>query len=78
MKAVEAFTQVVESDRRTTNTLRILREFFFGAAVVLGELCAMVAFLSHSPLAGTVIGLLTAAPGAGVAVYSWRKRRRAT
>ncbi|MFE0025413.1 hypothetical protein [Amycolatopsis sp. NPDC059021] len=75
MKPVEAFTQVVESDRRTTNTLRILREFFFGASVVLGELCAMAAFLSQSPLAGSLIGLLTAAPGAGIAVYSWRKRR---
>ncbi|GAA1978868.1 hypothetical protein [Amycolatopsis minnesotensis] len=77
MKVIEAFAHVTASTTRTTNAVRILRWFVLCVVLVSGELCAAVAFLCQSPAAGTVIGLGTAIPGAGAAIYGWRKSRTA-
>ncbi|MCR6490684.1 hypothetical protein M8542_48595 [Amycolatopsis sp. OK19-0408] len=71
MKVVEAFAEVVASAERTRNTVRILWVVIFGAALLIGEVCAVAAL---SPAAG----LLPAVSGAGLAGWSWVKARRKT
>lgn len=70
MKVVEAVAHVVSSAERTRNTIRLLRIVIIGAALLMAELCAAVAFLP----AGVGAGLLAVVPGAGA--WWWVKNRR--
>lgn len=75
MKALDAFAHVTASTTRTANAVRLLRWLVLCAVLVFGELCAAVTFLCQSPAAGTFVGLGAAIPGAGAAIYGWRKSR---
>ncbi|QFU89379.1 helix-turn-helix domain-containing protein [Amycolatopsis sp. YIM 10] len=73
---VEALSRVVDSKERTQNLFRLLRLVVIGLAVVLGEVFAFLAFVSYSPMAGMIIGLLTTVPAAGLAIKGRRRVRR--